>query len=1096
MPASIRSSDLFSGSDWSVLYQAFTKVNFNASDPATINAALRSYIQQTYPENYNDWIESSEFVAIIDLLSYLAGTLAFRTDINVRENFLDIAESRESIIRLARFLSYQPRRCLPSFYVVKIIEVSTDGNVVDDYGNSLANQTIMWNDPDNIDWYEQFLAVLNDALITNNSFGQPLRSGMVSSINTQSYRFNCINSEQDFSFKTSVGGNQMSFEIADGDFVDGGGFFERDPNPNGAFQFYYRNDGNGYDSIATGFFLLFKEGTTNSESFNISPPVENLVLDMGATNVNEIDVWVQSLDSNNNITSTWTKVPAIFNQNITYNTQPTSIQDIFSVITRLNDQISIRFSDGRFGTAPSGWIKCTYRTSNGLAYSISPQDMSRITVPITYYDSQNNSHTLTLTFSLQETVANSAIAETDAQIKMNAPSVYGTQNRMVSGNDYNLFPLQGTTALKIKAINRVYSGHSRYINLHEPTGNYQDTDVFADDGMFYIEPRDYYAAVPTTMNYTPEELLTLYIQPNLETQEAKQFMTFGLIGEMKGGYVPVVSGTTWTQIADAAFASTGYFSTTNDFLIPGANLQFNVNGKLIWAAIDALTGPVNFQTPVGMAGPVSLSIPVPTGAVLVAIIPAYAPILSSTVQSTIIDKITNNDSFSLWFDYVASSWTVGAPTSYSTNPHTIGSHQFLVMTVDYLSGGVWRFQSHGLRYVFESQQKVEWYFDGGKGIDEATGLQKSDIIRILKYNEDLTTGVGLGRSYDLSIDKMYYYSDGYADPSRISVNFVDNNSDGYPDDPDTFIRLVLPMTDPRSILFWQQNLSGTTAAGVLTPISTMIAYALEADLKSSVPTVNPTVAFAADTQQFWEYTGTWATITGYTFAQGRGFNVAASWYPAGVSTPIVVETNPINFQWKHYAPLDYRIDPACTNIIDIFVLTTTYDTAVRQWISNGADITTMPAAPSELELRLAFQSYESYKMFSDSIVWRPVNYKFLFGNGADPELRAQFKVVALPNSPYSDGEIRSRVITAINTYFGAQYWDFGETFYFTELAAWIHQQLAGVISSVVLVPMAPDTYFGDGFEITSRSDELFISTAQVSDVIIISSNTTSNLRIG
>ncbi|RYF02711.1 MAG: hypothetical protein EOO77_32205, partial [Oxalobacteraceae bacterium] len=70
-----RQSELFLSKDWLVLYQAFTQVNFNASDPNSINQSLRDYIAVNYPEDFNDWIESSEFVAIIDLLSWLAGTL-------------------------------------------------------------------------------------------------------------------------------------------------------------------------------------------------------------------------------------------------------------------------------------------------------------------------------------------------------------------------------------------------------------------------------------------------------------------------------------------------------------------------------------------------------------------------------------------------------------------------------------------------------------------------------------------------------------------------------------------------------------------------------------------------------------------------------------------------------------------------------------------------------------------------------------------------------------------------------------------------------------------------------------------------------------
>ena len=36
--------------------------------------------------------------------------MSFRVDLNARENFLELAERRESVLRLARLLSYNPKR--------------------------------------------------------------------------------------------------------------------------------------------------------------------------------------------------------------------------------------------------------------------------------------------------------------------------------------------------------------------------------------------------------------------------------------------------------------------------------------------------------------------------------------------------------------------------------------------------------------------------------------------------------------------------------------------------------------------------------------------------------------------------------------------------------------------------------------------------------------------------------------------------------------------------------------------------------------------------------------------------------------------------
>ena len=65
-------------------------------------------------------MESSEFIAIIELIAYLGTSLAFRTDLNSRENFIDTAERRESIIRLAQMVNYVPRRNIPASGLFKI----------------------------------------------------------------------------------------------------------------------------------------------------------------------------------------------------------------------------------------------------------------------------------------------------------------------------------------------------------------------------------------------------------------------------------------------------------------------------------------------------------------------------------------------------------------------------------------------------------------------------------------------------------------------------------------------------------------------------------------------------------------------------------------------------------------------------------------------------------------------------------------------------------------------------------------------------------------------------------------------------------------
>ena len=86
----------------------------------------------------------------------------------------------------------------------------------------------------------------------------------------------------------------------------------------------------------------------------------------------------------------------------------------------------------------------------------------------------------------------------------------------------------------------------------------------------------------------------------------------------------------------------------------------------------------------------------------------------------------------------------------------------------------------------------------------------------------------------------------------------------------------------------------------------------------------------------------------------------------------------------------------------------------------------------------------------------------------------------------SDAVIKTRVIAAVNEFFALDNWDFGDAFYFTELAAYVHNQLAPDLLTAVIVPNQTGQSFGSLFQINSAADEIFISGATVDDVSIIS----------
>ena len=175
----------------------------------------------------------------------------------------------------------------------------------------------------------------------------------------------------------------------------------------------------------------------------------------------------------------------------------------------------------------------------------------------------------------------------------------------------------------------------------------------------------------------------------------------------------------------------------------------------------------------------------------------------------------------------------------------------------------------------------------------------------------------------------------------------------------------------------------------------------------------------------------------------------------------------------------------------LLTLNQNYDTEFREWLTDDRRSTTRPEPPTEVDLEKQFASISTKKAVSDSMVYRTAEYKVVFGQLADVEYQSLFRVVKVTGTTLTDNEIKTRVLTAIKTFFEPDNWDFGESFYFTELSAYIHQQLPGIISSIVIVPVQAQSGFGTLFQITPESNELLIPDVTLRDIELV--NTLTNI---
>ena len=89
MSVTNRQNRLLLAEDWKRVYQTFRNADFRSYDFDGLRRTMIAYIRDNYPEDFNDYIESSEYLALIDLIAFLGQNISYRIDLNSRENFLE-----------------------------------------------------------------------------------------------------------------------------------------------------------------------------------------------------------------------------------------------------------------------------------------------------------------------------------------------------------------------------------------------------------------------------------------------------------------------------------------------------------------------------------------------------------------------------------------------------------------------------------------------------------------------------------------------------------------------------------------------------------------------------------------------------------------------------------------------------------------------------------------------------------------------------------------------------------------------------------------------------------------------------------------------
>lgn len=1148
-----RQSNLYAAEDWTQVYESFAQINLQAYDFDTIRESMINYLRLTYPDSFNDWIENDEFIFILDTIALIGQNLAFRMDMNSRENFLDTAERRASVLKLAKMISYAPKRAYPGRGLAKVMTVKTNQDIKNSFGSSLRNQIIRWNDPSDPNWYENFILVMNSAFVDTNQFGDPIKKVIANGVTNQLYQMNTIPmSAPNIPFTANINGESMTFEVVNPDITSTGTAQERHPQPQEQKHIIYRNDGNGFESPYTGFFVYFKQGNLSFTDYDYEQRIENRTQDLDTNNINEIDVWVQEITEDGLVRTKWTRVPAI--ESISYNSVDRKQKSIFSVTTRDNDQITIKFPDARSGQVPRGSYRFWYRVSNGETYTIKTTDIQNKPVQYTYRtntQSEYESSTLDMQFSLQFQSSLAQSKETMEQIKERAPQLYYTQNRFVNGEDYNIAPLMlGNTVLKAKAINRIYSGQSRFIDINDPTGKYQNTDVFTDDGAIYRDEVNASNSLLLPSTKSNAAIVVDEIQPLISDNAVIQ-----LYQDFEANTVKVSTNQQWSPEFNSNYTSNTY----GRLMSANANVVYDIGTIINFptaSGTDVWTSVVDVVDDDYMV----LSVPITAKQLCTEYIKPFRVKFSNVEVQTIAAMLDKKTDFVMIYVPNTLSWVPIQGTYTGSTVQYENSAYPILISVSYTAES-WEFVSNGVNYVFVGGDKVRFYFVSTENItDISTGTVQSDKIDILSNNTNYTNNNGYSTDESFQIIKTVNQENGYIDGSRVIVTSSQRDSSGIPLNPNQF-RTVVPSlsgedkTKYEQWLIFQENsdftidlvdpngnnftlLDSTWSYTLAQVNSETIAYRKAALLRNvQMRSTNITNLYNRGSGFVigFEYNG-----TDYFVKQTVGNNndrlnnflsnmtlstddnpltpeqafvraienmsdekaseaTKLDYYGyVNVSTDYFIKKDArvgINYHWKHYAPDDNRIDPSKTNLIDMYVLTNSYKTAVDIWLKQN-DGSEFPKPPTSSELNEMFTEVNNKIVISDSTIWHSATYLKLFGDSADADYRADFKVIKLPNSTLSDDEIRQKVISLTNDFFSVDNWDFGESFYYTELATYIHINLSTEIASVVIVPQNTNSKFGELFEIPCESNQLFVSTATVDNVIIVNSLAKSNINIG
>lgn len=912
---------------------------------------------------------------------------------------------------------------------------------------------------------------------------------------------------------------------------------EARPHRNNRFSILYGNDGLGDSSVMTGFFVFTKQGSLQRKTEKFDGVLPNQIYEIDVDNINNTDIWLNNINpdtgdtiddgsSTTHASGEWQEVDLANAQNIIFNTNP--IRTKYEIETLENDRVRVVFGDGDFSDIPSGTFDIWYRVSSPTEIFIPQNSVVDKRTSFKYIDANGRIQTITITYSLTSALYNNSPSEDIEHIRKTAPSVYYAQDRMVNGRDYNSFPLRESSILKLRTINRTFAGDTAYLSANDPSFTYQDVKIFGNDLSIFYKPSTHSITAPGSV--TANVLLINYIQPLLSTVD----VYLKIVLDTEAQYVREFTSDERNQIINV-FQDVNYpwpvtlaFFDTHDIngnfiltptwqafsgIITNPNIRVSMYVEL---SNDSTTYSITYQGKrIVVDSPSTRFYYDNNGQRVLTFnnlnsLTDNISILKANYSSTFNKLLTDNINMQVIQieRYENGLLNAGLPNynqvsviTYDTNgdlipdnihlPELLNSNQQALLDEDasFISGQYIETPRYvvGLNDVVVDLPNSMWSEDGFSiiAMNCQSGPNPDQIQAIPTFpdntffiNDNLTSSISVGSVIKFTSpfsqhNKLYRIGQVVYTGSYTAVTIVQDIN--IADPTGEYLGLMSTTIDAPSL---------SNQGGIISIIGTI---------------GNGVYVFDNNTQQIANI-----EITQYVYFNRESITEQFIVIPDSPQNMVLwynddnqlfnrlLGKSDLNFLWQHRSSQLNLIDPSPTNIHDMFIITRSYYTQFNRWLSD--EIPTKPVVPTPSELRNSYNKLLDNKMLSDTVIMHPGKIKVIIGSKANPELRAKIKVIRTSNTNLTDNQIKIRIVNIVRDFFNISDWDYGHTFYYTELDTKIQSELPSYIASTVLVPTLSGTLFGDLYQIVSAEDEIIQGHITVDDIEIIQSYNATNIK--